>query len=52
MFREKLRGKFKTLTDQDVADGALFVPVGSIAFSNNTRMIQTTYWKRHGYPHK
>lgn len=52
MFREKLRGKFKTLTDQDVADGALFVPVGSIAFSNNTRMIQTTYWKRNGYPHK
>ena len=52
MFREKLRGKFKTLTEQDVADGALFLPVGSIAFSNNTRMIQTTYWKRNGYPHK
>lgn len=52
MFRERLRGKFKTLTDQDVADGALFLPVGSIAFSNNTRMIQTTYWKRNGYPHK
>ncbi|MEQ2911592.1 RagB/SusD family nutrient uptake outer membrane protein [Butyricimonas faecihominis] len=52
MFREKLRGKFKTLTDQDVKDGALFLPIDAGAFDNNTRMIQTTYWKRHGYPHK
>lgn len=26
-FREKLRGKFKTLSDQDVKDGALFFPI-------------------------
>ena len=52
MFRKKLRGKFKTLSDQDVENGALFVPVSSMAFSNNTRMIQTTYWKKNGYPHK
>ena len=49
MFRERLRGNFKTLTDQDVADGALFVPVGELAFSDNTLMRQTPYWKRNGF---
>ena len=48
-FREKLRGKYKTLTDQDVADGALYLPLGNGAFSNNTLMRQTIYWKRNGY---
>lgn len=48
-FREKLRGKFKTLTDQDVADGAYYLPVGNGAFTNNTLMKQTVYWKRNGY---
>ena len=48
-FREKLRGKYKTLTDQDVKDGALFLPVGSKAFNDNTLMKQTPYWFRNGY---
>lgn len=48
-FRERLRGDFKTLTDQDVTDGALYFPVASTAFYNNTLMLQTPYWKRNGY---
>lgn len=48
-FREKLQGDFKTLTDQDVAEGALYLPVASSAFNNNTLMVQTPYWKRNGY---
>lgn len=48
-FREKLRGGFKTLTDQDVADGALFLPVGKSAFFNNTLMRQNIYWKKQGF---
>lgn len=48
-FREKLRGKYKTLTDQDVADGAFYIPVSIAAFTDNTKMKQTPYWTRNGY---
>lgn len=48
-FRERLRGSFKTLTDKDVEDGALLLPVSRLAFRNNTLMLQTPYWKRNGY---
>lgn len=48
-FREKLRGNFKTLTEQDVADGALYYPVARQAFEDNTLMRQTSYWKRNGF---
>lgn len=48
-FREKLLGDFQTLTDQDVQDGALYLPVGLYAFNNNTLMTQTPYWKRNGF---
>lgn len=48
-YREKLQGKFKTLSEQDVKDGALFIPVGEGAFTNNTKMTQTPYWKRNGF---
>ena len=48
-FRERFWGNFKTLTDQDVADGALYMPVHSGAFTNNTLMRQTIYWKRNGH---
>ena len=48
-FREKLLGKYKTLTDRDVADGALYIPVGNSAFTDNTLMKQTPYWARNGY---
>lgn len=48
-FREKLQGEFQTLTDQDVAEGALYLPVSTDAFFNNTLMVQTLYWKRNGF---
>lgn len=48
-FREKLLGDFQTLTDQDVQDGALYLPVDLSAFTNNTLMSQTPYWKRNGF---
>ena len=48
-FRERLKGKFKTLTDKDVEDGALYFPVGKPAFNNNTLILQTPYWRRNGY---
>lgn len=48
-FRTKLIGDFQTLTDEDVAEGALYMPVSITAFENNTLMLQTTYWKRNGF---
>lgn len=48
-FREKLRGNFKTLTEQDVRDGALFYPISIDAFYNNTKMTQNVYWKTRGF---
>ena len=35
--------------ERDVADGAYYLPVGNGAFTNNTLMKQTVYWKRNGY---
>lgn len=43
-FREKLRGKFKTLTDEDVKNGALYLPISSNAARFNTLATQTPYW--------
>ena len=48
-YREELKGKFRTLTDKEVADGALYIPVISSAFENNTLMKQTTYWLNNGF---
>lgn len=48
-YREELRGKFRTLTDEDVANGALYIPVTNTAFKNNTLMTQTTYWLNNGF---
>lgn len=44
-FREELEGNYKTLTDQDVKNGALYLPVlmGS-ADNKNVYMKQNTYW--------
>lgn len=42
-------GELKTLTEQDVADGALYYPVARQAFEDNTLMRQTSYWKRNGF---
>lgn len=48
-FREKLGSGFQTLTDRDVADGALYIPVFEGAFRDNTLMRQTVYWKNNGF---
>lgn len=44
-----LKGAFKELTDADVANGALFLPVGSYAFQDNPPMRQSVYWKANGF---
>lgn len=36
--------EYSKLTDQEVEDGALYLPVYSNAFSSNKLMRQTTYW--------
>lgn len=41
----ELPGNFATLTEADVAAGALYFPVGRNAFNDNTLMKQTLYWK-------
>lgn len=46
-FREVLLGNYKTLTDQDVKNGALYLSVGSNAFLNNSLMTQNIYWLWH-----
>lgn len=43
-YREMLYGNFKTLTDDDVRNGALYTWVSSDAFEKNTLMTQNTYW--------
>lgn len=43
-YREKLYGKFQTLTDEDVRNGALYTWISSDAFEKNTLMTQNTYW--------
>lgn len=40
-----LRGKFLTLTEQDVKNGALYCPVSGGAFGKNTLMTQNIYWQ-------
>ena len=43
-FREELEGKYKILTDEDVKNGALYLPIMSAAFIKNPYMKQNTYW--------
>lgn len=45
LYKEMLPGKFKTLTDDDVRKGALFIPVALGAFIHNPFMRQNEYWK-------
>ena len=45
----ELLGDFRTLTVQDMKDGALFMCIddnGTSAFTNNPLMRQNTYWFR------
>lgn len=44
-YREYLKGNFRKLTKQDVANGALYSPVCVTAFDKNTLMTQNTYWQ-------
>lgn len=44
-FREFLLGGYKTLTDEDVKNGALYTKVHTNAFKKNTLMTQNTYWQ-------
>lgn len=45
--RELLEGNYKALTDEDIKNGALYLPVGENAFMKNTLMSQNTYWSWH-----
>ena len=44
--RTELAGEFKTVTDQDLIDGALFCMISKKAFSQNPLLRQNTYWHR------
>lgn len=46
-YREELLGNFKTLSDNDIKSGALYLPVGQPAFVKNIYMKQNTYWLWH-----
>lgn len=46
-FRDILIGNYKTLTDDEVKKGALYLPVSSDAFLNNPLMTQNIYWLWH-----
>ncbi|WP_176555051.1 RagB/SusD family nutrient uptake outer membrane protein [Butyricimonas sp. Marseille-P3923] len=42
----ELKGNFGTLSVQDIKDGALFMCIGNMAFTNNPLMRQNAYWFR------
>ena len=42
-----LDGNYKTLTLQDIKDGALYLPVSEEAFTLNNVMRQTIYWSKY-----
>ena len=44
--RTELAGNFKTLTDQDIKDGALFLMIDASSFTGNPLLRQNTYWFR------
>lgn len=46
-FREELGGNYKTLTDQEVKNGALYLPLAPDMFGKNTLMKQNIYWSWH-----
>lgn len=47
-FRDVLFGNYKTLTDEDVKNGALYLPIGEInAKNNNSLMTQNIFWLWH-----
>lgn len=42
--REEEEEVYSLLTEQDIADGALYLPISSAAFNLNSMMIQNSYW--------
>ena len=44
-YNKNLKGNFLTLSEQDVLNGALFLPLPKVAFNNNPAMKQTVYWQ-------
>ena len=38
--------EYKDLTDQDISDGALYLPIAFTAFNENPAMVQNRYWKK------
>lgn len=49
LWRERLKDGFKSLTGQDVADGALFLPVNMDYFRYNPLATQYPYWEKNGF---
>lgn len=47
-FVEDLPG-FKNVTQQDIENGRLFIPLSRTAFENNVNMTQYPYWESQGY---
>jgi hypothetical protein len=45
-WKTELGDQFKALSEQDIADGALYLPVNQRAFTNNPLMTQNKYWLR------
>lgn len=43
-FREELLGHYRSLADQDVKNGALYLPVATRSFKKNPLMKQNIYW--------
>lgn len=43
-FREEFDGNYKTLTDEDVKNGALYLPIPAGADNKNPYMKENTYW--------
>ena len=46
-FREELKGNYKTLSEQDVKDGALYLRIHNNAFTKNPLMKQNLFWLWH-----
>ncbi len=38
--------EYKELTDQDILDGALYLPIAFTAFNENPAMVQNRFWKK------
>lgn len=43
-FRDELLGHYKSLADEDVKNGALYLPVATRSFAKNPLMKQNIYW--------